>query len=174
SQVVRRMPHRPTERDLTAPVLETDLAAPLMLAPVGAAGLVTEDADVRIAEGAHASGVPYVFSCQGSSPMEETAQAMAGTPFWYQLYWSTDEDLVDSMISRAETAGAEALVVTLDTTMLGWRTQGLDRGSLPFARGLGIAQYTSAPRLMTLVPERPAAAGAAAQGLGLDPRQPIQ
>src|SRR5699024_5247435 len=85
---------------------------------------------------------------------EETAAAMAGTPFWYQLYWSTDEELVDSMIERATTAGAQALVVTLDTTVLGWRTQDLDLGSLPFARGLGIAQYTSDPRFRRLVHER--------------------
>ena len=129
---------------------------------------------MRIAEGAHASGIPYVFSCQGSTPMEMTARAMGGTPFWYQLYWSTDEDLVDSMIERAEASGAQALVVTLDTTMLGWRTQDLDLGSLPFARGQGIAQYTSDPRFMTLVRERVAAARAAAQDLGLDPRQPAQ
>ncbi len=173
-QVVPRMLHGSTERDLGTRVLDTDLAAPLLLAPVGAAGLVTPGADVRIAEGAHASGIPYVFSCQGSSPMEETARAMAGTPFWYQLYWSTDEDLVDSMIGRAEAAGAEALVVTLDTTMLGWRTQDLDLGSLPFARGLGIAQYTSDERFMSLVRERLAAAGSGTQDLGLDPRRPVQ
>lgn len=173
-QVVPRMLHGTTERDLTTRVVGTQLDAPLMLAPVGAAGLVAEDADVRIAEGARASGIPYVFSCQGSAPMEMTARAMAGTPFWYQLYWSTDEDLVDSMIARAEAAGAEALVVTLDTTMLGWRTQDLDLGSLPFARGQGIAQYTSDPRFMALVRERLAAAGATAQSLGLDPRQPVQ
>ncbi|WP_277453910.1 alpha-hydroxy-acid oxidizing protein [Janibacter sp. DB-40] len=173
-QAVPRMLHGTTRRDLSTRVLDTPMDAPLMLAPVGAAGLVVEDADVRVAEGAHASGIPYVFSCQGSAPMEMTARAMAGTPFWYQLYWSTDEGLVDSMIERAEAAGAQALVVTLDTTMLGWRTQDLDLGSLPFARGQGIAQYTSDPRFMTLVRERIAAAGAAAQGLGLDPRQPVQ
>src|SRR5690606_7598152 len=116
----------------------------------------------------------YVFSCQGSAPMEMTARAMGGTPFWYQLYWSTDEGLVDSMIERAEAAGAQALVVTLDTTMLGSRTQDLDRGSLPFARGQGTAQYPPAPRSMTLVRERIAAAGAAAQGLGLEPRQRVE
>lgn len=173
-RVVPRMLHATTERDLRTRVLGTDLPAPLLLAPVGAAGLVADGADLSIAEGAHASRTPYVFSCQGSSPMEETAQAMAGTPFWYQLYWSTDEALVDSMIGRAEAAGAEALVVTLDTTMLGWRTQDLDLGSLPFARGQGIAQYTSDPRFMTLVRERLAAAGAkGAESLGLDPRDPL-
>lgn len=176
-QVIPRMLHATTERDLSTRVLGTDLASPLLLAPVGAAGLVTDEADLQIARGAHASGVPYVFSCQGCSPMEETAREMAGTPFWYQLYWSTDEQLVDSMIGRAEAAGAKALVVTLDTTMLGWRTQDLDLGSLPFARGQGIAQYTSDPRFMTLVRERMAAAARAgargAEALGLDPRRPV-
>ncbi|MHA7125616.1 alpha-hydroxy-acid oxidizing protein [Janibacter indicus] len=173
-RVVPRMLHATTTRDLSTTLLGTDLTAPLLLAPVGAAGLVADDADLLIAQGAHASGVPYVFSCQGCSPMEETARAMAGTPFWYQLYWSTDEALVDSMIGRAEAAGAQALVVTLDTTMLGWRTQDLDLGSLPFARGQGIAQYTSDPRFMELVRERLAAGARAAQSLGIDPRKPLQ
>ena len=173
-RVVPRMLHAKTTRDLSTTLLGTELTAPLLLAPVGAAGLVTDDADLLIARGAHASDVPYVFSCQGCSPMEETARAMAGTPFWYQLYWSTDEALVDSMIGRAEAAGAQALVVTLDTTMLGWRTQDLDLGSLPFARGQGIAQYTSDPRFMELVRERLSAGARAAQSLGIDPRKPLQ
>ena len=105
-------------------------------------------------------GTPYVFSSQGCNPMEETARAMGETPFWYQLYWSTDEPLVDSMIRRAEAAGAQALVVTLDTTTLGWRPQDLNLGSLPFARGQGIAQYTSDPRFREIVRERVARAAA--------------
>lgn len=173
-RVVPRMLHATTHRDLSTRVVGTDLAAPLLLAPVGAAGLVAPDADLQIARGAHASGIPYVFSCQGCSPMEQTAQEMAGTAFWYQLYWSSDEALVDSMIARAEEAGAQALVVTLDTTMLGWRTQDLDLGSLPFARGQGIAQYTSDPRFMALVRSRLSQAGAkGAAALGLDPRRPL-
>ncbi|USQ79885.1 alpha-hydroxy-acid oxidizing protein [Ornithinimicrobium faecis] len=183
--IIPRMLHGTTERDLKTQVLGTDLTAPLLLAPVGAAGLVRPDADLLIAQGAHSSGIPYVFSCQGSSPMEETAQSMGGTPFWFQLYWSSDEDLVDSLIERATAAGAQALVVTLDTTMLGWRPQDLDLGSLPFARGQGIAQYTSDPRFMTLVRERLASAAAAAAeagaqvaakgaaGLGINPRHPV-
>lgn len=85
---------------------------------------------------------------------------MGDVPWWFQLYWSTDEALVDSLIGRAEAAGAAALVITLDTTMLGWRPQDLNLGSLPFARGLGIAQYTSDPRFRELVASRVAAAAA--------------
>jgi isopentenyl diphosphate isomerase/L-lactate dehydrogenase-like FMN-dependent dehydrogenase len=157
-RVVPRMLHGTATRDLTTSVLGTELAAPLMIAPVGAGALVTPDSDVHIARGAAAAGTPYVFSSQGCSPMEETARAMGDTPFWYQLYWSTDEPLVDSMIQRAEACGARALVVTVDTTTLGWRPQDLDLGSLPFAQGQGLAQYTSDPRFTTIVRERIAGA----------------
>lgn len=158
-QIVPRMVHGNTTRDLRTEILGTSLAAPVMVAPVGAAELVAPDADVEIALGASAAATPYIFSTQGCSPMEETAKAMGEVPWWYQLYWSIDEPLVDSLIGRAEAAGARALVVTLDTTMLGWRTHDLDLGSLPFSQGIGIAQYTSDPRFMEIVKERVAAAG---------------
>ncbi|MFB9337558.1 alpha-hydroxy-acid oxidizing protein, partial [Actinoplanes octamycinicus] len=104
--------------------------------------------------GAAATGTPYVFSNQGCNPMEECAAAMGDTPRWFQLYWSKDERLVDSLIARAEAIGAGALVVTLDTTVLGWRPQDLNLGSLPFAKGLGIAQYTSDPVFQEIAAER--------------------
>jgi isopentenyl diphosphate isomerase/L-lactate dehydrogenase-like FMN-dependent dehydrogenase len=135
------------------------LPAPLLVAPIGAAGLVRRGADEMVGAAAAALGVPYILSSQGSSPMEATARAMGDAPRWYQLYWSTDEALVDSFIRRAEAIGASALVVTLDTTMLGWRPQDLNRGSLPFARGIGIAQYTSDPRFRELVAARVTAGG---------------
>ncbi len=137
------------------------LPAPVLVAPIGAAGLVRRGADEMVGAAASAVGVPYILSSQGSSPMEATARAMGDGSRWYQLYWSTDEALVDSFIGRAEAMGASALVVTLDTTMLGWRPQDLNRGSLPFARGIGIAQYTSDPRFRELVRERVAAGPAA-------------
>ena len=153
-RILPRVLHGVGSRDLRTDVLGTSMPAPLLLAPIGAAELVRADSDVLIARGAAAAGTPYVFSNQGCNPMEQTAQAMGRTPFWYQLYWSTDEDLVDSMIRRAEAAGASALVVTVDTTLLGWRPQDLNLGSLPFARGEGIAQYTSDPRFTAVAAER--------------------
>jgi lactate 2-monooxygenase len=162
-RIVPRMLHGTAARDLTTTVLGTELRAPLMVAPVGAGALIKADSDVHIARGAAAAGTPYIFSSQGCSPMEETAEAMGGTPFWYQLYWSTDERLVDSMIQRAEASGARALVVTVDTTTLGWRPKDLNLGSLPFAQGAGIAQYTSDPRFLEIIRERIAAAGEPAE-----------
>lgn len=156
--IVPRMAHGNTTRDLSLDLLGSHLPAPVLLAPVGAGALMADDSDLKIARGAAANGVPYVFSNQGCNPMEACAAEMGDVPRWVQLYWSTDEGLVDSMIARAEALGAGALVVTLDTTLLGWRPMDLNLGSLPFSRGLGIAQYTSDPRFMEVVRERVASA----------------
>ena len=156
-QIVPRMLRDVADRDLSTTVLGTPLPAPLLIAPIGAAGLVRPDADVLVGAASAETGVPYILSSQGSSPMEETAAAMGDSPRWFQLYWSRDEELVDSFIARAEAIGAGALVVTLDTTLLGWRPADLDLGSLPFSEGIGIAQYTSDPRFSRLVEQRLAA-----------------
>jgi len=152
--LVPRMLRDVSSRELSVSLLGMRLPAPLLVAPIGAAGLVRRGADEMVGAAATAVGLPYILSSQGSSPMEATARAMGDGSRWYQIYWSTDEALVDSFIGRAEAMGASALVVTLDTTMLGWRPQDLNRGSLPFARGIGIAQYTSDARFRELVRER--------------------
>ena len=157
-RLVPRMASGHAGRELSTSLLGLDLPTPLLLAPIGAAGVVDRDSDLAIARAAAASGTPYIVSNQGCSPMEDVAAALGGTPWWFQLYWSTDELLVDSLLRRAEDAGASAVVVTLDTTMLGWRPQDLNLGSLPFSQGIGIAQYTSDPRFQEIVRERVAAA----------------
>ncbi|WP_312808984.1 alpha-hydroxy-acid oxidizing protein [Corynebacterium variabile] len=150
-RLVPRMAHGVKERDLTVSLFGEDYASPVLLAPIGASALVDKDADLLTARAAAATGVPMVISNQGCSPLEDTAAAAAPAGHWFQLYWSTDEELVDSLIRRAEASGAGALVVTLDTTVLGWRPQDLTLGSLPFSRGQGIAQYTSDSRYMDMV-----------------------
>ncbi|HWI33601.1 MAG TPA: alpha-hydroxy-acid oxidizing protein, partial [Lapillicoccus sp.] len=163
-ELVPRMLRGAADRDLSVSLLGMRLPAPLLVAPIGAAGLVRRGADEMVGAASAAVGVPYILSSQGSSPMEATARAMGDGPRWYQLYWSTDEALADSFLGRAEAIGASALVVTLDATMLGWRPQDLNRGSLPFARGIGIAQYTSDPRFRELVAARAAAGSSGGSG----------
>jgi isopentenyl diphosphate isomerase/L-lactate dehydrogenase-like FMN-dependent dehydrogenase len=153
-QIRPRMLPGHAQRDLRTTVLGEQLPTPLLLAPIGAAGLVEDDSDLHVARAAAQAGVPYVISNQGCTPMEEIADAMGAAPRWSQLYWSTDEALVDSLLARAARIGAGALVVTLDTTMLGWRPADLNLGSLPFSQGIGIAQYTSDPRFQEIVRER--------------------
>lgn len=158
-RIVQRMLRDVSRRDTTVELFGRTLPSPLLLAPIGVLEMAHRDADLAVARAAAAEGVPFVFSNQASVPMEQTAAAMGDSPRWMQLYWSTEDRLVESLVRRAERAGCEAIVLTLDTTMLGWRVRDLDLGYLPFLYAKGIAQYTSDPVFCELL-ERSVEAGA--------------
>ena len=142
-RIVPRMLVDVGERDQSVELLGRRIPSPLLFAPIGVLEMAHPDAEHAVAAAARDLGLPMVISTQGSVPMEETAAALGETPRLYQLYWSNDDTVVDSFVRRAEEIGSDALVVTLDTHVLGWRTKDLDLGYLPFARAEGIAQYTS-------------------------------
>ena len=152
-RIVPRMLEDVSEATLATSVLGFDWRAPLFLAPMGVAGLWHRDADLAVARGAKALGLPMVISNQASRPMEEIARELGETPFAFQLYWSREEELTRSLVKRAEACGARAIVLTLDTKMLGWRPRDLDRAHLPFLAAQGIAQYTSDPVFQRLLDE---------------------
>jgi len=154
-RIVPRMLRGPATRNLEVDLFGRTLPAPLLLAPIGVLEMAHRDADVAVARAAAAEGVPMIFSSQASRSLEECAAAMGDAPRWFQLYMSTSDDLVRSFVSRAERAGCEAIVVTLDTTMLGWRLRDLDLGYLPFLAGKGIAQYVTDPVFQRLVDDAP-------------------
>lgn len=150
-RIVPRMLRNVEIRDLSTNFFGKTIPAPFFLAPVGVLEMAHREADEAVAAGAAERGIPYIFSNQASVPMERCAAAMGDSPRLFQLYWSRSNDLVISFLQRAEASGCSALVVTLDTAMLGWRTRDLDLGSLPFMKGMGIAQYTSDPVFQRLV-----------------------
>jgi lactate 2-monooxygenase len=135
----------PAERDLSTTLLGTTFPAPVLLGPVGVLSIVHADAERAVARAAAALGLPMVLSTASSTAMEDVRDELAGSPAWYQLYWPSDQDVAASLVERAEQAGYQALVVTVDTWQLGWRPRDLDTAYLPFLRGEGIANYTSDP-----------------------------
>jgi lactate 2-monooxygenase len=141
--IVPRVLRDVSERDTSVELFGRRFPSPFMLGPVGVLEMVDRHADRAVARAARRYGVPMILSNQASVPMEDVARELGDSPRWFQLYWSQSDDLVESLVARAEAAGCEAIVVTLDTTLLGWRTRDLDLGYLPFLRGKGIAQYTS-------------------------------
>jgi isopentenyl diphosphate isomerase/L-lactate dehydrogenase-like FMN-dependent dehydrogenase len=153
-RIVPRVLRDVSGRDLGVTLFGHRLPTPLLASPVGVLELVDPDADLAIARAAASLGIPAILSNQASIPMERVAAEGGGGPLWFQLYWSASDELVESLISRAERIGAEAIVVTLDTQLLGWRPRDLDRAHLPFIHGMGIAQYTSDPVFRRLVAER--------------------
>lgn len=144
-RIVPRVLRDVETRSAAVTLLGMSLPSPILTAPIGVLELVHRDADLAVARAAAGEGVPMIFSNQASVPMEACADAMGESPRLFQLYWSRSDDLVRSLVERAERCGCRAIVLTLDTTMLGWRPRDLDLAYLPFLRGMGIAQYVSDP-----------------------------
>jgi isopentenyl diphosphate isomerase/L-lactate dehydrogenase-like FMN-dependent dehydrogenase len=153
-RIVPRLLRDVSARDTTVELFSRQLESPFLLAPIGVLELAHRDADLAVARAAAAEAVPMIFSNQASVPMERCAAALGDAAHWFQLYWSTSNELVESLVRRAEACGCDAIVATLDTTYLGWRPRDLDFAFLPFALGQGIAQYTSDPVFIRLAEER--------------------
>ncbi|HET7327130.1 MAG TPA: lactate 2-monooxygenase [Nocardioidaceae bacterium] len=164
-RLVPRMFREHAHRDLSTTVLGTRMPAPVLLGPVGVQRLAHPDGELASARAARELGLTYVHSTQATASFEEVAEANGDGSRWYQLYWPNDDELCVSFLRRAKAAGYTHLVITLDTTMLGWRPADLDRGYLPFLQGVGIANYTTDPvfrrRLEKSPEEDPAGAGIA-------------
>lgn len=145
--LVPRMLRAPAERDLSVELFGRTLASPLLLAPVGVVGICTPDqhGDVHAAEVAAATGVPLIGSTLMSDPLEDVAAAAGDAGKWFQLYTPKNRDLAASLVQRAEKAGYEAIVITLDTWVPGWRPRDLASGNFPQLRGKALANYTSDP-----------------------------
>jgi lactate 2-monooxygenase len=133
------------ERDLSVEVLGTRCPAPFFLAPLGVLTIAHPEGELAAARAAAATGVPYVLSSAASYSIEEVAEAMGDAPRWFQLYWINDRDVAASFVARAAAAGYGAIVLTLDTLILGWRPRDLANAYLPFLSGQGCAQFFSDP-----------------------------
>ncbi|HWU21308.1 MAG TPA: alpha-hydroxy-acid oxidizing protein [Nocardioides sp.] len=144
--LVPRMLRASSERDLGIELFGQRQDSPFLLAPVGVLGICTPDqhGDIRGAEAAAAAGVPFIGSTLMSDPLEDVAAATDGAK-WFQLYTPKNRELAESLVRRAERAGYEAIVVTLDTWVPGWRPRDLSSGNFPQLRGKCLANYTSDP-----------------------------
>ncbi|HST26278.1 MAG TPA: alpha-hydroxy-acid oxidizing protein [Gaiellaceae bacterium] len=132
-------------RDLSVEVLGVRSPAPFLLAPIGVLSIVHPEGELAVARAAAATGVPMLLSSAASNSIEQVAEALGDAPRWFQLYWVSDRKICESFVRRAEAAGYGAIVVTLDTLVLGWRPRDLANTYLPFIQGEGCAQFFSDP-----------------------------
>ena len=144
-RLVPRMLGDVTTTDLSTTLFGTTFCAPVLLGPVGVLSILHAEAELAVARAAAEIGLPMCLSTAASTSMEDVAAALGETPRWYQLYWPSDPELAASLAQRAETAGYEAIVVTLDTRFMPWRPEDLAGAYLPFLLGEGLANYTSDP-----------------------------
>lgn len=171
--MVPRMMVDCTTRDLSVELFGRRLPSPIFMSPIGVAGIVTPDGhgDIAAARAAAMTGVPMMASTLSNDPLEAVNAATGDTPSWFQLYTPKDPELAASLVSRAEAAGYEAIVVTLDTWVTGWRPRDLNTGNFPQLKGAVLQNYVSDPvfqrRLGCSPAENPAAViGLWAQAFG--------
>jgi L-lactate dehydrogenase (cytochrome) len=107
-------------RHVRSTMLGQPVAMPVALGPAGLAGLLHPDGEIHAACAAEAFGVPFALSTMSICSIEDVAAATT-RPFWFQLYLLRDRGFSASLIERAKAARCSALILTLDTPVLGRR-----------------------------------------------------
>lgn len=155
-RIVPHMLTGATERDLTTTVLGSTLSAPVITAPIGVQSIVHADAERAAARVAAELGIGMALSTVSSASLEDVATENGEGVRWFQLYWPNDEAVCISLLERAAAAGYSALLVTLDTWLLGWRPRDLDGAYLPFLLGEGLTNYFQDPAFLAGLDKPPA------------------
>jgi L-lactate dehydrogenase (cytochrome) len=102
-------------------------ALPVVLAPVGLAGLGARRGEVQAVRAANAAGVPFTLSTVSVCPIGEVAAA-SDRPFWFQLYMIRDRGFMTELLAQARAAGCSALVFTVDLPLPGSRYRDVRSG----------------------------------------------
>jgi len=134
-------------RTLATTVLGQELALPIILAPVGFAGMFSQRGEVQAARAAQRAGIPFCESTLSICSLEEVAGAVA-TPPWFQLYVMKDRSFAEDLMERALAVGCSTLVLTVDLPVVGQRYRdyrngisGEISGAKRLRRGLDIARH---------------------------------
>ena len=148
-------------RELNTTVLGQSVSMPILVAPTAFHRLACEAGEIATARAAKAAGTLFVLSSLSNTAMESVF-AQAGSPRWFQLYIYKDQTITRELVRRAEAAGAEAIVLTVDAPGLGTRERDarnsfrlpdglavenlapLGKGNFPEVRGSGLAAYVRA------------------------------
>ena len=129
-------------RELGATVLGQTVSMPICVAPTAFHRLACEEGEIATARAAKKAGTLFVLSSLSNTPMEEVFP-QAGSPRWFQLYIYKDREVTRALVQRAEAAGAEAIVLTVDAPGLGTRERDMrNRFTLP--PGLAVANLAPA------------------------------
>jgi isopentenyl diphosphate isomerase/L-lactate dehydrogenase-like FMN-dependent dehydrogenase len=134
-----------SERSSSITLLGQQYAAPIFLAPIGMQRIIHPEGELASSRAAAKQHIPFVTSTVSSYSLEEIAEQMGDSPRWFQLYWSNDREISASMVRRAEQTGYSAIVLTVDTIMLGWKVRDLRNGYSPLKLGMGMANYITDP-----------------------------
>lgn len=122
-----------------------DLSMPVILGPVGFAGMFARRGEVQAARAARSAGVPFTLSTVGICDVEEVTAGAGASP-WFQLYVTKDRDHVRSLLARAAAAGCRVLVLTVDLPTPGARYHDVRSGMRSSGLGVTIARVVDGLR----------------------------
>lgn len=118
--------------DTRATILGQTFDLPFGMAPIGMLNAFWPDADLTLARLCARANIPYVASSAASTTLERLAEAADGVG-WFQLYVSSDAEVTEGLIARAEVAGYPVMMVTADVPAAGKRDRDIrNRLSVPF------------------------------------------
>jgi 4-hydroxymandelate oxidase len=140
--VIPRMLRDLTDSTTEAEILGRRAALPMAVAPVAYQRLFHPDGELAAARAARDAGVPYIIPTLSSVSLEEVAAA-GGRP-WFQLYWLRDEKRSLELVRRAEDAGCEAIVFTVDVPWMGRRLRDM-RNGLALPEWVTAANFDAGP-----------------------------
>jgi lactate 2-monooxygenase len=144
-----------SKRDLSIELFGQKFPLPFFLAPIGVNSIMHPIAELGPAKVSREVGIPYILSNVSTLSMEQIAESIGDAPRWFQLYPPKDPKLTQSFLSRAKKAGYTAIVVTVDSTMLGWRELDLRNAYLPFMEGHGMGNYFTDPVFLDKLDKSP-------------------
>ncbi|MCV2874300.1 alpha-hydroxy-acid oxidizing protein [Defluviimonas sp. WL0050] len=160
-----------SERSLTSTLFGKKTGRPFGIAPMGMCNLSGPGADLMLARLAARHAVPLGVSTVASTPMERLIEVAEGNA-WFQLYFSGDGSGTFRLVERAQAAGYETLVLTVDVPEVGRRPRELRHGfTMPFRIGpRQFVDFALHPRwsLTTLFAGRPQMANFAMEGFTFD------
>ncbi len=114
--------------DTSATILGQRASLPLVLAPTGFTRMMNHEGESAVARVAARAGIPYALSTMGTTSVEDLAAAAPDATLWFQLYVWRDRDASEQLIRRAEAAGFQALMLTVDTAVAGARLRDVHNG----------------------------------------------
>jgi len=128
-----------SEIDVSSELFGQQVTMPVVLAPIGLAGLTARRGEVQAARAAEAAGVPFTLSTVSACPLGEVRKGTT-RPFWFQLYMIRDRAFMRDMMAQAVEAGCSTLILTVDMPVAGTRYRDI-RSGLNAAPGLGAALH---------------------------------
>jgi L-lactate dehydrogenase (cytochrome) len=114
--------------DTSTSILGERCALPLIFSPTGFTRMMHYVGEPAIARVAERIGVPYGLSTLGTTSIEDLAEAVPGVRRWFQLYLMTDRGYGVELVERAQAAGYDTIILTVDTPVAGRRHRDVRNG----------------------------------------------